>query len=609
MASDTDILIAIKTTADTAGAKQTVEAIKEIEEEDMTLQQQRDARTKGARYAKSQYVDPDVEEAAARRVANAATMEATMAEAASVRAARASAEKAAAEQGAAIKIEAALAKETAAAEAQAVADEAIAQKKILNSSIRALTPRNRELSAAMSVVNSPQALVALANPYVLAAAAVVTLGVVADKTFAHISEDMHEATKAGSDFEDKNAEAAIAIEALGSEAGTTWSGIKYMWGGLVDWTKKGADAIISNLLEIDVASEASEGKRLVAITKRTAAEGDAMAKRNQIIFAANAQVLADELKLQASIDNLAKGRETRNGTGADQIAANEVARQIQKTTQEDAILIEKIRQAQVERDDQLRKLHGTGSAFRSEEDIKAIEEELKRDEENLKKFTHDLGEKQKNDAVNLTNTVEEKQQGIQDALETKLTDNAKDLQEILKGLVDSNGAKSSPLLVQNLAKIDALLADGTVAAGKAQELVKITETFKSLINTTTGAQIKDARDLLASENEAIANAKALDDQVTRSASNQEVVTVAVNATAEAQLAHHAATVESIATLAPTPADKQAVVTAVQDTGKAIADKDNAIIAALTAIQTAVAGVTSQIQNQQQQIDNLFSRIR
>ena len=66
---------------------------------------------------------------------------------------------------------------------------------------------------------------------------------------------------------------------------------------------------------------------------------------------------------------------------------------------------------------------------------------------------------------------------------------------------------------------------------------------------------------------------------------------------------------AIATLAPTPADKQAVVTAVQDTGKAISDKDNAIIAALTAIQTGVAGIMAKIATQQTQIDNLFSRIR
>ena len=91
MASESDNLIAIKTTADTAGAEEAVSAIKKVETEDMTLQQQREARIKGVGYDKAIYVDPDLEERAARRAANAATIAAAEQEAAEVRVQRAAA--------------------------------------------------------------------------------------------------------------------------------------------------------------------------------------------------------------------------------------------------------------------------------------------------------------------------------------------------------------------------------------------------------------------------------------------------------------------------------------------------------------------------------------
>ena len=48
--ADNDIKIQITTQADTAGIDQTVESIKRVEAEEQTLQQQRDARTRGAKY-------------------------------------------------------------------------------------------------------------------------------------------------------------------------------------------------------------------------------------------------------------------------------------------------------------------------------------------------------------------------------------------------------------------------------------------------------------------------------------------------------------------------------------------------------------------------------
>ena len=48
--ADNDIKIQITTAADTAGIDQTVESIKRVEAEEQTLQQQRDARTRGAKY-------------------------------------------------------------------------------------------------------------------------------------------------------------------------------------------------------------------------------------------------------------------------------------------------------------------------------------------------------------------------------------------------------------------------------------------------------------------------------------------------------------------------------------------------------------------------------
>lgn len=71
----------------------------------------------------------------------------------------------------------------------------------------------------------------------------------------------------------------------------------------------------------------------------------------------------------------------------------------------------------------------------------------------------------------------------------------------------------------------------------------------------------------------------------------------------------AGTVQAIQQLAPTPQDTQAITAAVQEVAKAMTSQGNATITALGVLTTAVGQVTARLQNQQQQINQIFSRIR
>ena len=611
MDSDTDINIAIKTTADTAGAKQTVEAIKEIEKEDMTLQQQRDARTKGSFYGTATTADAaaDAEVAAAKRVANAATMQAAMQEAAAVKAQRsaavsaaASAEKARAEEAAAIKIEAALLKETLAADAAAAAG----NKRLAMAALRAATPRNRQLSAAMSVAQNPEAQTALVgaltNPYVLAAA-VVTLGVVTHKTFGDMKSDLDVATLAGSTFEQTNVKMATAIRILGADGKTAMETIEIA-------NKKVAESVVKYIPSIHLLAEGWKASGMAAEMSAVAQEAAAAratkkidekyAERANAHAAMTKSILEDQQKIQNADDQLASDREKRAGMSSGQVAANEMARFVAKAAADDAIMVANL--------EILRKKHNEMLLKARDADTKAEQDTLNKAAEvmmtEMVKATNDIAVKRKVTSREITNKLEASEAEVKADLGEKIMANAKALQEDLRGLVD-NGS-TAPATRAALQQIDALMDSGKVSA---EQLKTVIAGFGHSMDTTTVDQRTFLGDLSKSDEALVAAAKAQDAQIEQSTQNQAQVTEKVQATAEAQQTHHAATVESIATLAPTPADKQAVVTAVQDTGKAIADKDNAIIAALTAIQTAVAGVTSQIQNQQQQIDNLFSRIR
>ncbi len=492
--ADTDILIAIKTTADTAGAEQTVDAIKKIEAEDLSLQQQRDARTKGRNYATTTFVDPEAEEAAARRAAAAAEIAAAEQEAAAVRAARASAEKALAEQSAAVKIEAALAKETAAAEAQALADEAIANKKIANAAVRALTPRNRQLGAAMSIANSPAAMAALVTPVTIAAGAVVALGVVSSQVFGGIEADMNKATAAGSKFEDEHIKMAAAIHTLGSPLQAVKQGISGAWDMVTTaFSHIGSDAI-------ELAEDIAGTHHMATLKMEADTAYDAESFKEQCNLKASyheamtKKFLADELALHTALDNLAKGREQRAGTAGDEVAANEITRQIKKTADEDAQIMAAITAAQ--------RVEAANLGTESEEAGKA-----------WRKLTEDLVQKQKIDSVNLTNKVEESQGKVKDELEKKLTDNAKSLQTDLQAIVDSQGAKSSPITRQALQQVNALLEDDKVTAEEANKLKAAAALFKQSADARSTEQQQFITDLQAGDKAAVEQATKLSAQI------------------------------------------------------------------------------------------------
>ena len=610
--ADNDITIAIKTTADTTGAVQTTESLKGVESEVKILdsnqkmsldakraseaeftawQAEQMAKRKGtvSALATETVTAEEAAETAARRAANQATIAAAEQEAAAVRAARASAEKALAEEAAAVKIEVALAKETAAAEAQAIADQAIAEKKILNAAIRAGLPRNRQLSAAMSIANSPAAMAAIINPATLAAGSIVALGVISSKVFGGIEEDMNKATEAGSKFEAENVKMSAAIHLLGSPLETVKTGISGAWDMVTTaFSHIGSDAI--ELGEKIVGTHHMANLKIEADNARDVADWKATNDHKaQIHEAFTKKIRADELALHAALDNLAKGREQRAGTSSDQVAANDIAREIKKNADENAKIIDAIATAKAV---EARSIGADAIAAGKE----------------WRKLTEELTEKQKIDAVNLTNKAQASTNGVNKVLESKLTDNAKELQTSLKEIIDSQGPKASPQTKLALSQIEALLSDDKITADEAGKLEQVMRLYRQWTAETTDQQ-KFVVDLMASDKEAVDTAKKLSDEINQSTQNQAEVTKSVQAAGEAQQTHHTETVSAIATLAPTSADKQAVVTAVQDTGKAIADKDNAIIAALTAIQTGIASVTQKIAAQQTQIENLFSRIR
>ena len=610
--ADNDITIAIKTTADTTGAVQTTESLKGVESEVKILdsnqkmsldakraseaeftawQAEQMAQRKGtvSALATETVTAEEAAETAARRAANQATIAAAEQEAAAVRAARASAEKALAEEAAAVKIEVALAKETAAAEAQAIADQAIAEKKILNAAIRAGLPRNRQLSAAMSIANSPAAMAAIINPATLAAGAIVALGVISSKVFGGIEEDMNKATEAGSKFEAENVKMSAAIHLLGSPWQAVKTGISGAWDMVTTaFSNVGSDAI--ELGEKIMGTHHMANLKIEADNARDVANWKATNdQKAQIHEAFTKKILADELALHAAVDNLAMGREQRAGTSSDQVAANDIAREIKKNADENAKIIDAIATAKAV---EARSIGADAIAAGNE----------------WRKLTEELTQKQKIDAINLTNKAEESTNDVNKVLESKLTDNAKELQTSLKEIIDSQGPNAAPITKIALSQIEALLSDDKITADEAGKLEQVMRLYRQWTAKTQDQQ-KFVVDLMASDKEAVDTAKKLSDQINQSTQNQAEVTTSVQAAGEAQQTHHTETVSAIATLAPTSADKQAVVTAVQDTGKAIADKDNAIIAALTAIQTGIASVTQKIAAQQTQIENLFSRIR
>jgi len=598
---DPNIKITFLTDADTSGAEKTVDALKKVEDEQLTLQQQRDARIKGVRYDNPTFFDPEKEEAAARRAAAAASNAAAAQEAAANRAAMAAAEKAAAEQAAAAKIEAALAEETAAAEAQAIADEAIAAKKLANATLRALTPRNRQLSAAMSVANSPQAMAMLANPYVLATAAVVTLGTVASKVFEGVAKDMDEATAAGGKFEAENEKTAIAIHAIGSP----WTTIKLGFSSMFESVQQGAKSATMSVIGLfdggAAAAELASEKQLVAIAKTAQQDADAMYRRVQLHAETTEKILADELKLHAALDSLAAGREKRSGAAGDEVAANEVARQIQKSAQEDALIIQKINDAQADKDALLTKLHAAG-AFRSDKEKEEIQKQIDSDSANLRKWAEDLSQKQKIDAINLTNKVEESQAAVKDALEKKLTDSAKELQKNLQAIVDSEGGKASPITQQALKQVNAILVDDKVTADQAGKLKAAAELFRSSADARSREQQAWIIDLLTTDKDAVAKATKLSGQIDASTkavttSVETMTAAATKSTADTQAAlatHHAQTITSIQSLTPKKEETQAVVQAVNDVGEAFDANAKAIISALGSLAKKVASLQQQI---------------
>ena len=626
--SDKDLTLGFVTTADNTGSEQTVEGIKDVEREVTILdsnqklsieeqtarreafalkQKEWAAESSGVTYGMaSDY------EAAAQRAANAAEIEAAAQEAAGVRAeiaaaatASASAEKAAAEQAAAIKIEAALAAETAAAEAAAIADQAIAEKKIANAAIRALTPRSRELSAAMSVVNSPEAMAALINPYTATAAAVVSLGVVSHLVFGQIADDMNAGTAAGSKFAEQNKATAITIGALGHP----WEAVKAATSNYFGWV---GDQYRYLGNEIAQYYDDTVGDGIVANMRMQASDAqltktrrDDLEKQTTDHHEYTKQRISDEIALQTSIDNLARGREQRAGTDSGKAASNELDRLVQNQALKDAKLIDSINSAQ-EVVDQAAEDLVNKNIGRSEEELEAIRKRQADGVALIRKLGDQLGLQREQESNELINSQESGQKANNDNLNAKLTANAQALQTQLQAVVDAKGKDASPLTQAALKTVNDLLSNGITTQADAAKLQSAAQQFRQSVDSNSQAQQASIQSLITSNQAAIDNAKKLTTHIAGATTAVEAITKTTLADLQT---HQDDTVKSIKSLAPTPADTQAIATAGNATAKAITDQGNAYLEAISNLRGAVELLNQQIKTQKQQIDNLSARIR
>lgn len=450
----------------------------------------------------------------------------------------------------------------------------------------------------------------------IVAGIIASLGAISTAVFSKIKGDMEAGTAAGSKFEAQNIKTAAAIQLLGDPAGTVKSGWETIGNTVLGWIDKIVlgDSLAKIAIEENTAS--------VARSKKTAF--DKIASDHA---AMNQKILAGDLKLQEAQNALDRSREQRGGVTADQSSANEIARIVRKNATENQIIITAIAEAQRIQNKAVADLKNLYISNEEKEEIRQLRDKAKVEFQNL---SAQLGLKIQTDALSLQDSVEDAQAKAKSGLESKLTASAESLQTELQAVVDEKGGAAQAGTQMALDTVNGLLAKGKVTLEDATKLEGAARTFYQSADSNVDGLRATTQKLIDSDKQALDIYKALNDQITTSATTQTQVAGVAKVAGESQKAiaenitaantkagevktaidgERTNTAEAIQKLAPTPQDTQAITGAVQAVGKAMTEQGNATIKALTTVTLAMDQITAKISAMESKIYQIQSRIR
>lgn len=227
--------------------------------------------------------------------------------------------------------------------------------------------------------------------------------------------------------------------------------------------------------------------------------------------------------------------------------------------------------------------------------------------------------------------MEDAQAKAKSGLESKLTANAQALQTELEAIVTEKGSAAQAGTQMALDTVNGLLAKGQVTLEDATKLEGAARQFYQSADSNTTGLRATAQKLLDSDKQALDAYKALNEQITTNSALQQTgasevakvvgesqaaitenISIAATKSGEVKTAigvERTNTVQAIQQLAPTPQNTAAIAAAVQEVAKAIAAQGNATISALAALTATVGQLTVRVERHQQQINQLFSRVR
>ncbi|MCU0751416.1 MAG: hypothetical protein MUF86_11400 [Akkermansiaceae bacterium] len=409
----------------------------------------------------------------------------------------------------------------------------------------------------------------------LVAASFAALAATSQAVFGEIAADMQEATDAGSRWEDQNTKLAAGIQALGDPAGTVKAGWKAMGESFLGWMDK-------MFFKSEITNKkVQEDAALTVRSQKSAYEQQAAAHAMMV-----QKILNAEIKLQEARDNLERSREERAGTSPGQSAANEVARIIQKQSTENKIIIDALAEARRAQAAALLDLKNLDLGPEAKDAARKIYEDAKKQ---ISELSTELGYKLQSDALAVQNSVEEAQSEAKQGLQDKLKANAEELQKTLEAIIAEKGDGAQAGTRMALNAVEGLLADSKVTLDEAGRLNDAAVQFYQSADSNTTALRESTRKLIESDQKAVAQYQALNQQVATSVETQQAAIDQIRATIS----------QSGAT----------TVNAVQGLGTSIADQGNATVAALAAVQAGIGQITNRIAALQAQINQLFARSR
>ncbi len=621
--ADKDLTIPIKTTADTSGSEAVQTSLKDLDAEVKIIDAN---QTQSAEHRKQQVAEfaewqkgLQAQSGGTSMLATDVQLEGELAEKEAARAAAKKTIDAAEAEALAIRIE----RGQMAARLQAEADleqvlaarEKIALEEkqsalvIQRAMSRAALPESRFNEAGRMILRDQAALASLVNPATIAAAALVALGAASEAALGPIAKEMDAATAAGSKFAEQNIKTAATLSVLGSPIAAVKDGWSRIFSYISDGAKSAGETVVQFFeyatTKIGDETDLQAMRRMASEAKVARAARDQYEQTVADHAAMTKKLLADQISYQAALDNLARGREQRAGVGADQSAANEIARLLKSNADHDAQILAAINAAQIRSQQATKDLYAKSIA-RTAEEYAALKKTVADSDAEAKQLADQLATSQRNRAPDLINKVEAAQDSVQKVLEDKLTANAQTLQTQLQAVVDAKGKDASAGTRAALKTVNDLLATGNVTQADATKLQGAATQFYQSVDSNTQSQRTAIQGLITSNQSALDNAKTLSTQL---ATNTTAVATTTTETRTAIDTHQTATVDSIKSLAPTQADTQAIATAGKDTAKAITDQSNAFLAALTSVTAVCSALTQQVNHQRQVIDNLASRIR